>query len=70
MQDYVAIRGQGTIVDRSNERLGGSDAGVAMLRKIFWRELEQVRMGRATKQWSKLEKAAEMPIQVPENVRT
>ena len=69
IQDYVAVRGQGIIVDRMNERLGQSDAGIAILRAIFWRELEQIRLGRPTKQWSKLEKAAEMPIQVPESAR-
>ena len=44
-QDYVALRGQGRIVDRSQERLGASDAGVALLRRIFLRELEAIKEG-------------------------
>ena len=35
----MAIVGQGKIVDRSRERLGTSDAGVILLRKIWSREL-------------------------------
>ena len=34
-QDYIAQVGQGAIVDRSQERLGKSDAGIILLRKIF-----------------------------------
>jgi 5,5'-dehydrodivanillate O-demethylase len=34
-QDIMAWLSQGTIVDRSQEHLGRSDAGVAMLRKMF-----------------------------------
>jgi catechol 2,3-dioxygenase-like lactoylglutathione lyase family enzyme len=34
-QDIMAWVSQGTIVDRSQEHLGRSDAGVAMLRKMF-----------------------------------
>ena len=56
-QDYVAVRGQGVIYDRSQENLSTSDAGVAFLRRIFLRELEAIRLGRPTKQWSRLEQA-------------
>lgn len=62
-QDYIAQRGQGVIVDRSAETLGRSDAGIALLRKILFRELEAMRSGKPTKRWHKLERAAEMPIQ-------
>jgi 5,5'-dehydrodivanillate O-demethylase oxygenase subunit len=65
-QDYAALRGQGRIVDRTKERLGQSDAGVAFLRRIFLRELEAIRDGKPTKPWTRLEEAVEMPIQVPE----
>lgn len=65
-QDYVAIRGQGTVFDRSRERLAQSDAGIAILRRIFFRELDAIRAGRPTKSWRKLEHAAELPISVPE----
>jgi 5,5'-dehydrodivanillate O-demethylase len=53
-QDYVAVRGQGVIVDRSRENLSTSDAGVAFLRRIHLRELEAIRLGRPTKAWSRL----------------
>ena len=36
-EDYLAIVGQGTFVDRSAERLGRSDVGVVELRRL-WRE--------------------------------
>ena len=51
LQDYVSTRGQGRIADRVNERLGASDAGVAMLRKIFFRELDAVNTGSPGKGW-------------------
>lgn len=60
-QDYVAVRGQGEIYDRSQENLSTSDAGVVFLRKIFLRELEAIREGRPTKQWSKLKEAPHLP---------
>jgi 5,5'-dehydrodivanillate O-demethylase len=63
-QDYVVQIGQGTIADRADEWLGKSDAGIAFLRRIFLRELEAIRAGRPTKDWSKLAHAAEMPVQV------
>lgn len=57
-QDYVAVRGQGTIADRVNERLGKSDAGIVLLRRIFWREMELLRKGKRTKQWCRLQQSA------------
>jgi 5,5'-dehydrodivanillate O-demethylase len=62
-QDYVAIMGQGPVVDRTQEYLGKSDAGIVLLRKIFWRELEAMRNGRPTKTWRRLVHAEEMPVQ-------
>jgi 5,5'-dehydrodivanillate O-demethylase len=56
-QDYVAVRGQGVICDRSQETLSTSDAGVAFLRRIFLRELDAIRRDQPTKQWSRLEDA-------------
>lgn len=53
-QDYVALIGQGAIVDRSSERLGASDRGIAMLRRIMWREMEAIEAGRPTKQWRRV----------------
>jgi 5,5'-dehydrodivanillate O-demethylase oxygenase subunit len=61
-QDYVAIRGQGRIVRRQDEWLGSSDAGITLLRRIFQRELDAIRAGRATKDWARLAEAAHMTI--------
>jgi 5,5'-dehydrodivanillate O-demethylase len=52
-QDYTAVRGQGVIEDRTKERLGASDAGIAFLRRILFRELEAVRDGNPTKHWTR-----------------
>lgn len=62
-QDYVAIMGQGAIVDRDQEILGKSDTGIMLLRRIFWREMEALRSGRPTKAWRRLEHAEDMPAQ-------
>jgi len=45
IQDTVSIGGQGRIADRSNEHLGVSDKGVAMLRRVWARELCAIRDG-------------------------
>jgi 5,5'-dehydrodivanillate O-demethylase len=44
-QDGVAVVGQGSIVDRSQEHLGASDAGVVLLRRIWRRELRRLSQG-------------------------
>ncbi len=49
-QDQVAQEGQGD-VDRSLETLGRSDAGLALLRRIWRRELEAFAKGEPGKQW-------------------
>ena len=54
-QDYVALIGQGVIADRANERLGASDRGVAMLRRMLWREMAAIESGSPTKQWRRIE---------------
>lgn len=61
---FFAQRGQGVIADRENETLGRSDAGIALLRRIFSRELKALASGRPAKTWRKLGQAAELPIQV------
>jgi 5,5'-dehydrodivanillate O-demethylase len=63
-QDYVAMMGQGPLVDRTQERLGKSDAGIMLLRKIFWREMEALRNGRPTKVWRRLDAAETVPLQI------
>ena len=65
-QDYVAAVGQGAIVDRTRERLGKSDMGIAFLRRIFFREMDAIHEGRPTKPWQKLDHAADMPHQARE----
>jgi 5,5'-dehydrodivanillate O-demethylase len=62
-QDYLAQVGQGAIADREHEYLGKSDAGIAFLRHLFWRELDAIRQGRAPKDWRRLAHAAELPVQ-------
>jgi 5,5'-dehydrodivanillate O-demethylase len=62
-QDYVAMMGQGAIVDRTREHLGKSDMGIALLRKVFWREMEALRNGHPTKPWRRLEHEEPMPVQ-------
>ena len=69
-QDYVAIKGQGTIYDRSQERLGQSDAGIALFRRICFHEMAALAEGRPTKLWRKLDADIEMPIQSPEPADT
>jgi 5,5'-dehydrodivanillate O-demethylase oxygenase subunit len=51
-EDYVAQVGQGTIADRSDERLGRTDVGVILLRKLWQRELKALAEGRPLKQWT------------------
>ena len=62
-QDYVAALGQGALPDRSRERLGNSDAGIVMLRRLFWRELDATRNGQATKKWKRIDQLGELPTQ-------
>jgi hypothetical protein len=45
------------------ERPGKSDAGIALLRRLVWREMEALRTGRPTKEWRRLDHAAELPRQ-------
>jgi hypothetical protein len=59
-QDYVVLVGQGRIADRVHERLGQSDAGIALLRKMLWRELEAVTNGGTPKAWRKLERPSKL----------
>jgi 5,5'-dehydrodivanillate O-demethylase len=58
VQDYVAQRGQGVISDRAGERLGRSDAGVILLRKLYAREMKTLAEGKKLKRWNTLVPAA------------
>jgi len=51
VQDNVALAGQGRIVDRSKERLGQSDKGIIVIRKLWERELRALAEGRPLKAW-------------------
>jgi 5,5'-dehydrodivanillate O-demethylase len=53
IQDTVTMGGQGIIADRKAEHLGSSDRAIAMLRKIWKRELAALREGRPTTDWQR-----------------
>ncbi len=53
VQDGVALAGQGSIVDRSNERLGQSDRGVMLMRKLWSREMQAIAEGKPMKAWNR-----------------
>jgi 5,5'-dehydrodivanillate O-demethylase oxygenase subunit len=52
IQDVVSQWGQGAIRDREHERLGRSDKGVILLRRLWERELRALAEGRPLKQWT------------------
>jgi 5,5'-dehydrodivanillate O-demethylase len=51
IQDNVAMLGQDALYDRGNERLGRSDVGVILLRRIYERELRALARGAPVKDW-------------------
>ena len=51
VQDIAVQAGQGRIEDRDNERLGRSDTGIILWRKILARELHAIAEDRKPKQW-------------------
>jgi 5,5'-dehydrodivanillate O-demethylase len=51
VQDIAVQAGQGRIEDRASERLGRSDAGIILWRKILTRELLAIAEGRPAKNW-------------------
>jgi 5,5'-dehydrodivanillate O-demethylase len=63
-QDFAAIRGQGVVHDRTRERLGASDAGIALLRRIIFRELDAIEAGAPAKAWKGIEGTLPMPTPV------
>jgi 5,5'-dehydrodivanillate O-demethylase len=66
-QDYVAVRGQGVIVDRERENLSTSDAGILLIRKILFREMELIRLGQPTKKWRRVEEKFDLPVPAAES---
>lgn len=53
VQDGVALAGQGEITDRSNERLGQSDRGIVLLRRLWARDMQAIAEGREPKAWTR-----------------
>lgn len=51
--DLTTMVGQGVVADRTNERLGRSDAGVILVRKMWERELRALSEGRPLKRWTR-----------------
>ena len=51
VQDIAVQAGQGRIEDRTNERLGRSDAAIILWRKILLRELRAIAEGRPMTKW-------------------
>lgn len=51
VQDIAVQAGQGRIADRDHERLGRSDAGIVLWRKLLTRELRAIAEGRPSKKW-------------------
>ena len=51
VQDIAVQAGQGRIADRKRERLGRSDAGIIVWRKILERELRAISEGGKPKKW-------------------
>jgi 5,5'-dehydrodivanillate O-demethylase len=53
LQDNVVLAGQGASTNREKDRLGASDRGVVLLRKIWQRELTALQEGRPLKEWKR-----------------
>jgi 5,5'-dehydrodivanillate O-demethylase len=51
LQDNVVLAAQGRITDRANDKLGRSDKGIILLRRIWERELAALDEGRPLKEW-------------------
>lgn len=52
VQDEVSQAGQGTVADRSRERLGYTDRPVVLFRKLWERELRALAEGKPLRKWS------------------
>ena len=51
IEDIVAQAGQGAIADRVNERLGRTDVGIVLMRRLWSRELAALADGEPLKEW-------------------
>lgn len=52
VEDYICLVGQGSIPDRPNERLGRTDIGPIMMRRLWQRELKALLEGAPIKRWT------------------
>ncbi|HET7197223.1 MAG TPA: hypothetical protein VFI86_01030, partial [Burkholderiales bacterium] len=50
-QDIAVQAGQGVNADRAAERLGRSDAGIILWRRLLAREMAAIAEGRPAKKW-------------------
>ena len=55
IQDTVCMAGQGIIADRRAEHLGASDRSIALLRRLWKREMDALQAGHALKRWHRPE---------------
>ncbi len=62
VEDNVALAGQGRITERSKDRLGQSDKGIILLRKIWERELRALAEGRPLKAWSRPKEPLDLAV--------
>src|SRR5207302_1185502 len=60
IQDNVSQVGQGLIADRVNERLGQADVAIAILRRVWSRELRALDQGLPLKEWRRTVKVQAM----------
>ena len=63
-QDFIGWVGQGTFADRTQEHLGKSDKGIAMIRRRFFDDMERIEKGEDPKAIMRDPKANER-IQLP-----
>jgi 5,5'-dehydrodivanillate O-demethylase len=57
IEDGIMLLGQGVLPDRSKNRLGASDAAIAILRGIYAREMTAFDEGRPGRRFEKAETA-------------
>jgi 5,5'-dehydrodivanillate O-demethylase oxygenase subunit len=55
IEDGIMLLGQGVIPDRSKNRLGSSDAAIAILRSIYAREMAALIEGRPLREFQRAE---------------
>lgn len=69
IEDDVAMRGQGTIWQRSPEHLGRSDVGVILLRKLWARDLRALRDGQLRQKWFRQPDMFPRVVAIPRDAR-